>query len=107
MLANALIWLAPSSMKLDIVEIGQLPLYNEDLETAALPASWTAFRQRVQAADAVLFVTPDITGRCRPFSRMRWMSVPGRMGAASGTANRVPLSAVRRARSGASVPLII
>jgi chromate reductase len=30
MLANALISLAPSSLKLDIVEIGQLPLYNED-----------------------------------------------------------------------------
>ena len=35
MMANALISLAPSSMKLEIVEIGQLPLYNEDLETDA------------------------------------------------------------------------
>jgi chromate reductase, NAD(P)H dehydrogenase (quinone) len=59
MLANALISLAPSSMKFDIVELGQLPLYNEDLETAAPPAPWTAFRQRVKAADAVLFVTPE------------------------------------------------
>jgi chromate reductase, NAD(P)H dehydrogenase (quinone) len=59
MLANALISLAPSSMKLDIVEIGQLPLYNEDLETTAPPAPWTAFRQRIRAADAVLFVTPE------------------------------------------------
>src|SRR6202165_2265319 len=59
MLANALISLAPSSMKLDITEIGQLPLYNEDLETAAPPAPWTAFRQRIKAADAVLFVTPE------------------------------------------------
>jgi chromate reductase len=59
MLANALISLAPSSMKLDIVEIGQLPLYNEDIETAAPPAQWIAFRQRVKAADAVLFVTPE------------------------------------------------
>jgi hypothetical protein len=31
MLANALISLAPSSMKLDIVEIGQLPFFNQDL----------------------------------------------------------------------------
>ena len=59
MVANALISLAPSSMKLNIVEIGQLPLYNEDLETAAPPAPWTAFRQRVKASDAVLFVTPE------------------------------------------------
>jgi chromate reductase len=58
-LADALISLAPSSMKLEIVEIGQLPFYNEDLETAAPPAQWTAFRQRVKAADAVLFVTPE------------------------------------------------
>jgi chromate reductase len=59
MLANTLISLAPSSMKLDIVEIGQLPFYNEDLDTAAPPAPWTAFRERVKAADAVLFVTPE------------------------------------------------
>src|ERR1700730_9622696 len=59
MLANALISLAPSSMKLDIVEIGQLPFYNQDLETNPPPAQWTAFRQRIKAADAVLFVTPE------------------------------------------------
>src|SRR5467141_3098391 len=59
MLANALMSLAPFSMKLDIVEIGQLPFYNEDLETNPAPAQWTAFRQRVKAADAVLFVTPE------------------------------------------------
>ena len=58
-LANALIWLAPSSMKLDIVEVGQLPFYNEDLEADPPPAPWIAFRQRVKAADAVLFVTPE------------------------------------------------
>src|SRR5258708_33328806 len=59
MLANALISLAPSSLQLDIVEIGQLPFYNQDLETDPPPAPWTAFRQRVNAADAVLFVTPE------------------------------------------------
>jgi chromate reductase, NAD(P)H dehydrogenase (quinone) len=59
MLANALISLAPSSLKLDMVEIGQLPFYNEDLETNPAPAQWIAFRQRVKAADAVLFVTPE------------------------------------------------
>ena len=58
-LANALISLSPSSLKFDVVEIGQLPLYNEDIETAAPPAPWTAFRQRVKPADAVLFVTPE------------------------------------------------
>jgi chromate reductase len=59
MLANALVSLAPSSLQLNIVEIRQLPLYNEDLETDPAPAPWTAFRERVKAADAVLFVTPE------------------------------------------------
>jgi chromate reductase, NAD(P)H dehydrogenase (quinone) len=59
MLANVLISLAPSSLKLDIVEIGQLPFYNEDLETARPPESWIAFRQHIKASDAVLFVTPE------------------------------------------------
>jgi chromate reductase, NAD(P)H dehydrogenase (quinone) len=59
MLANALISLASSSMKPETVEIGQLPLYNQDLEIDPPPAPWTAFRQRVKAADAVLFVTAE------------------------------------------------
>src|SRR5712672_264873 len=59
MLANALMSLAPSSMKLETVEIGQLPFFNQDLETGSSPSPWTAFRQRVKAADAVLFVTPE------------------------------------------------
>src|ERR1700688_3874592 len=61
MLANALISLAPPSMESEIVEIGQMPLYNQDLERLIdpPPAPWTAFRQRVKAADAVLFVTPE------------------------------------------------
>jgi chromate reductase, NAD(P)H dehydrogenase (quinone) len=48
MLTNALISSAPSSLKLDIVEIGQLPFYNEDLETAVPPESWIAFRQHIK-----------------------------------------------------------
>jgi chromate reductase len=61
MLANALMAVAPSSMDLEVVEIGQLPFYNQDLERLidSPPAPWAAFRQRVKAADAVLFVTPE------------------------------------------------
>jgi len=56
--ANALIELAPSSLKLDIVGIGDLPLYNQDHD-ANSPAAWTSLRQRIKAADAVLFATPE------------------------------------------------
>lgn len=58
-IAHALIEQAPAPLQLEIVEIGELPLYNEDLETDAPPAAWTAFRQRVQRADGVIFVTPE------------------------------------------------
>jgi chromate reductase len=43
----------------EIVEIGDLPLYNEDIEAAGAPASWTRFREEVRQSDAVLFVTPE------------------------------------------------
>ena len=107
MLANALISLAPSLLKLDIVEVGQLPFYNEDIETAAPPAQWTAFRQRVKAADAVLFVTPEYNRSVpavlknaldvgsRPYGSSVWDRKPG------------AVSAAHPARSGPSAPIII
>jgi chromate reductase len=57
-MANALRALAPDSLKLEIVEIGQLPLYNQDLD-ADPPAAWKEFRARIKQADGVLFVTPE------------------------------------------------
>jgi chromate reductase len=95
MLANALISLAPPAMRLDIVEIGPLPLYNEDLETAAPPAPWTTFRQRIKAADAVLFVTPEYNRSVpaalknaldvgsRPYGSSVWDRKPGAIVSAS------------------------
>jgi chromate reductase len=94
-LANALISLAPSSMKLEIVEIGQLPLYNQDLDTNPPPAQWTAFRRRVIAADAVLFVTPEYNRSVpavlknaldvgsRPYGSSVWDRKPGAVASSS------------------------
>ena len=59
MLARAIIEIAPPESKLSQIEIGSLPLYNQDLETATPPAPWTDFRNQVKASDAVLFVTPE------------------------------------------------
>lgn len=57
--AKALIALAPDTIKLEIAEIGQLPLYNQDLDTATPPAEWTAFRDRLRPVQGVIFVTPE------------------------------------------------
>ena len=59
MMALAAARLAPPSLALNIVEIADLPLYNEDLDGANPPAAWTAFRQAVRNSDALLFVTPE------------------------------------------------
>jgi chromate reductase, NAD(P)H dehydrogenase (quinone) len=56
--ALALRELGAPALALDIVEIGHLPHYNQDLEASA-PEEWRAFRDRIRRADAVLFVTPE------------------------------------------------
>lgn len=58
MMANAAAKLAPESLELKVVEIGDLPLYNQDLDNNA-PAAWTNFRQAIKSSDALLFVTPE------------------------------------------------
>lgn len=58
-IARAIAAEAPRQIAFDIVPIGDLPFYNQDLETASPPLAWTAFRNRVKAADALLFVTPE------------------------------------------------
>jgi chromate reductase len=46
-------------VRLEQVEIRDLPLYDQDLETDRPPAAWAAFRARIARADAVLFATPE------------------------------------------------
>jgi chromate reductase len=58
-MAHVLMGLAPEDLNFEIVEIGDLPLYNEDLEQETPPAAWTTFRDKVRPFDAVLFVTPE------------------------------------------------
>ena len=58
MVAKALIAVAPKSVSLEILEIGQLPMYNQDLDDSP-PKEWTDFRNRLLHFDAVIFVTPE------------------------------------------------
>jgi chromate reductase len=92
--ANALAELAPEGLELNIVEIGQLPIYNQDGDEDP-PAEWTAFRERIKAADAVLFVTPEhnrsvpaalknaIDIGSRPYGKSAWSGKPGAIVSAS------------------------
>ena len=58
-LAEFLVKSAPAPLQLEIVEIGDLPMYNEDLETSNAPAAWMAFRKKIVACDGLFFLTPE------------------------------------------------
>lgn len=57
-IAHTLMELAPASLKMEIIEIGQLPLFNQDDE-ANPPAQWVDFRKQVKHVDGCLFITPE------------------------------------------------
>jgi chromate reductase len=59
LVAQALIELAPPSLKLNEVGIGELPFYNQDLETDTPPPQWRTFRDHIRKSEGVVFVTPE------------------------------------------------
>jgi chromate reductase len=83
----ALAGMMQESLKIEILDIGVLPLYNADAETAP-PASWTQLRSRVKRSDAVLFATPEynrsvpgalknaIDVASRPYGNNAWAGKP-------------------------------
>ena len=88
-LARALMQLAPPTLDLEIVEIGQMPFYNQDDETDNPPPTFTEFREAIRAADGLLFVTPEynrsipavlknaIDVGSRPWGKSVWNGTPG------------------------------
>jgi chromate reductase len=57
-MANVLAQMQPNSLNLEIVELGQLPMYNQDLDDNP-PREWVEFRNRIKAYDGILFVTAE------------------------------------------------
>jgi chromate reductase len=51
--------LAPDGVTIEIAEIGDIPLYNDDVRLAGMPASVVALQGAIAAADAVLIATPE------------------------------------------------
>ena len=86
-MARALVAIAPPPLKLEIVEIGQLPLYNADYESDP-PQVVRDFKQKIESFDAVLFVTPEynrgvpgvlknaIDVGSRPYGKSSWSRKP-------------------------------
>jgi chromate reductase len=80
-------------LKFHIVEIADLPHFDQDLESDP-PAQWVRFRNEIAAADAVLFVTPE-------FNR----SVPGALKNAIDVGSRPYGSSVWNGKPGAVISL--
>lgn len=92
-LAKALVKLAGDKIEAQFCQIGDLPLFSQDLE-GDVPASVTRFKKEIEAADGVLFITPEYN---RSFSgvlknALDWASRPygknsfaGKPGALCGT----------------------
>ncbi|KGN38266.1 NADPH-dependent FMN reductase [Knoellia subterranea] len=57
-LSACLIAVAPDDLDFTEIPIGDLPLYNRDLD-GDYPASATALKDAINASDAILFITPE------------------------------------------------
>jgi chromate reductase len=85
--AKTMMLLAGPKLDMEFVEIGLLPLYNED-DDASPPAVYTEFRERIKRYDGVLFVSPEynrsvpgalknaIDVGSRPYGHSAWSGKP-------------------------------
>lgn len=85
--AKTLMLLAPSSLDMEIVEIGQLAMYNQD-DDGNPPPTYLEFRDRIRSFDGVLFLTPEynrsvpavlknaIDVGSRPYGQSAWDGKP-------------------------------
>ena len=85
--AKTLMLLAPNTLDLEIVEIGQLAMYNQD-DDGAPPPTYLEFRERIRSFDGILFCTPEynrslpgvlknaIDVGSRPYGQSAWDGKP-------------------------------
>lgn len=85
--AKSLMLMAPPTLEMEIVEIGQLALYNQD-DDASPPPTYLEFRDKIRQFDGVLFCTPEynrsmpavlknaIDVGSRPYGQSAWEGKP-------------------------------
>lgn len=82
--------MAPAGFEFKIINIGELPLYNQDFDDDnQAPASYDTFRQEVKSLDGFLFITPEYNRSIpgvlknaldvgsRPYGQSVWDGKPG------------------------------
>ena len=78
---------APSGVEITEVQIGDLPLYTQDLDAQSIPA-YDRVRAQLQAADAVLIVSPE-HNRNMPAALKNLIDVASRPAGAPARSERV------------------
>jgi chromate reductase len=93
-IARSMCAIRDDDLDCSMVEIGDLPLFNQDLEKTP-PEQWVRFKEQVAAADGVLFCTPEynrgvpgvlknaIDVGSRPYGRSVWDRKPAAIVSAS------------------------
>jgi chromate reductase len=93
-IARSMCAIRDDDLDCSIVEIGDLPLFNQDLEKTP-PEQWVRFKEQVAATDGVLFCTPEynrgvpgvltnaIDVGSRPYGRSVWDRKPAAIVSAS------------------------
>ena len=86
-LARAARELAPDGVEVELYDsLGALPPYDADVDSDGAPAAVQELRRRIDAADMVLFVTPEYNGSIPGVLKnaVDWASRPHRGAALSG-----------------------
>jgi chromate reductase len=85
-LLRACVELQPPDLRIETFDIAEIPLFNEDVERTAIPASVEHFRAAIAAADALLIATPEynhgVPGVLK--NAIDWASRPPRRSAMAG-----------------------
>lgn len=93
-IARAMCAATPESLECRIVEIGDLPLYDPDIDNDP-PEAWVRFREEIASSQGVLFVTPEynrsipgplknaIDVGSRPYGHSVWAKKPAAVATAS------------------------
>ena len=87
--ANLIMDIAPSSFNIRIIEIGNLPIYNQDFDDEEPSEAYSQFRATIKDLDAVLLITAEhnrsipavlknaLDVASRPWGQNVWAGKPG------------------------------
>lgn len=89
-LAQIVATMAPDGFEFKMINIGQLPLYNQDFDDHnEVPESYTDYRAQVKNLDGIIFITPEynrslpavlknaLDVASRPYGQNVWDGKPG------------------------------